>query len=125
MISQRPTPPLGFPGSYHLLLGTHSARPSPPQPTNVDGLFNRLLAVQIFASAPAYSAADKASKELMAFYRADGKSDQALIASAFDDYLRPMRKELGVKVKGSQEQAPAAHVAVQHCCIEIKKAPSK
>ncbi|WP_433224656.1 hypothetical protein [Microtetraspora malaysiensis] len=71
--------------------------PSDLEADDFDVLYNQLLAVRIFASAATYRAADKATKELMDFFRADGKGDQGPLTSAFDDYMRLMRKELGVK----------------------------
>ncbi|WP_204063559.1 hypothetical protein [Planobispora siamensis] len=71
--------------------------PSDLEADDFDSLYNRLLTVQIFASASTYSAADKATKELMAYFRTDGKGDQVPITAAFDEYLRLMRKELGVR----------------------------
>ncbi|MEU8386458.1 hypothetical protein [Streptosporangium sp. NPDC048865] len=71
--------------------------PSELEADNLIALYNHLLAVRIFASTTTYRAADKATKELMAFFKADGKGDQGKLESAFDEYLKLMRKELGVK----------------------------
>ncbi|NUW45783.1 hypothetical protein [Nonomuraea rhodomycinica] len=62
-----------------------------------DGLYKRLLTVRVFASPSTHRAAEMATKELMAFFGANGKGDQGPLSSAFDEYLRLMRKELGVQ----------------------------
>ncbi|MEU9833717.1 hypothetical protein AB0D67_19530 [Streptosporangium sp. NPDC048047] len=80
----------------------HTPYDEGPSPADLDAegfdaLTDRLLSVQVFASKPSHEAADKAVKKLYDFFSSDGKGDQEPLKSAFDDYLRLVRKELGVK----------------------------
>lgn len=71
--------------------------PSDLEPDQFDSLFNALLAVQVFASTQSYHAAEKAKDELLAYIGTNGNKHQDSLQATFDEYIRRMRKELGVR----------------------------
>ncbi|MDA0634085.1 hypothetical protein OUY22_11720 [Nonomuraea sp. MCN248] len=82
--------------AFHTMYSEGPA-PSDLDPDQFEALFNALLTVQVFASAESYRAAEKARDQLMAYMQTNGMKHLDDLQAAFDNYVRAVRKELGVK----------------------------